>query len=40
LYPISSERLELPNYECNAQVEPEVAILFEIVYTEKREVET
>ena len=38
LYPMSSDRLELPNYECNAQVEPEVAIQFDIIYNEKREV--
>ena len=39
LYPISFDTLELPNYECNAQVEPEVAILFDIVYNDKMEVE-
>ena len=39
LYPISCDTLELPNYECNAQVEPEVAILFDIVYNDKMEVE-
>jgi len=38
LYPIGTEKLELPNYECNAQVEPEVAILFDIIYNEKMEV--
>jgi len=32
LYPIGTEILELPTYEANAQVEPEVAILFDIVY--------
>jgi hypothetical protein len=31
-YPISSELLELPEYEANTQLEPEVAVLFEIVY--------
>jgi len=38
LYPIGTEKLELPNYECNAQVEPEVAILFDIVYSKDMEV--
>ena len=38
LYPIGTEILELPNYGCNAQVEPEVAIVFDIDYNEKREV--
>jgi hypothetical protein len=38
LYPIGTEKLELPNYECNAQVEPEVAILFDILYNEKMEI--
>ncbi len=32
LYPIGDEILELPSYEANAQVEPEVGILFEIEY--------
>jgi len=38
LYPIGREWLELPNYESNAQVEPEVAILFDIVYNDTMEV--
>jgi hypothetical protein len=38
IYPISSDKLELPTYESNAQVEPEVAILFDIVYGERQEV--
>jgi len=38
LYPIGSEKLELPTYEANAQVEPEVAILFDVIYNEKMEV--
>lgn len=33
-YPIGTEILELPAYEANAQVEPEVAILFDIDYDE------
>lgn len=39
VYPISHEKLELPSYEANAQVEPEVAILFDIIYNEKNEVQ-
>ena len=38
LYPIGTEILELPNYEANAQVEPEVAILFDIVYDSEKKV--
>lgn len=38
LYPISHKRLELPSYEANAQVEPEVAIAFDIIYNEKNQV--
>jgi hypothetical protein len=37
-YPICSETLELPNYEANAQVEPEVAVLFDIIYDEQMKV--
>jgi len=32
VYPISKEALKLPKYEANAQVEPEIAILFDIHY--------
>lgn len=32
VYPIDSQRLELPPYEANAQVEPEVAVWFAIEY--------
>ncbi len=32
LYSISTEKLNLPNYEANTQVEPEIGILFDIVY--------
>jgi len=39
-YPMSSNQLELPKYECNAQVEPEVAILFDIIYNDAMEVKT
>jgi len=38
LYPVGQEILELPSYEANAQVEPEVAILFDIVYNEQKKV--
>ena len=37
-YPICSETLELPDYEANAQVEPEVAVLFDIIYDENMQV--
>lgn len=33
-YPISQQRLSLPDYMANAQVEPEVVLLCEIVYQE------
>lgn len=39
LYAIGTDRLTLPAYEANAQVEPEIAVLFDIVYNEKNEVE-
>ena len=38
LYPISHSDLVLPTYEANAQVEPEVVVLFDITYNEKMEV--
>jgi len=38
-YPISSSRLDLPEYEANAQVEPEVIVQFDIIYNDKNEVE-
>ena len=38
LYPINHERLILPTYEANAQVEPEVAVLFDIKYDDKNRV--
>ncbi len=34
LYSIGSDTLTLPDYEANAQVEPEIAVLFDIVYDE------
>jgi len=38
LYSIGTEALYLPEYEANAQVEPEIAVLFDIVYNHKNEV--
>ncbi len=32
IYCIGTDTLQLPSYEANAQVEPEIAVLFEIVY--------
>jgi hypothetical protein len=37
-YSLHSEKLELPDYEENAQVEPEIAIHFDIVYDENKKV--
>jgi hypothetical protein len=38
LYSIGTDLLNLPEYEANAQVEPEIAVLFEIVYDEEKKV--
>ncbi len=38
LYAIGMDRLELPGYEANAQVEPEIAVLFTVVYNDRYEV--
>ena len=38
LYSIGTDKLNLPEYEANAQVEPEIAILFDIVYNDNNEV--
>ncbi len=38
LYAIGTDTLELPSYEANAQVEPEIAVLFDIVYNDRHEV--
>jgi len=38
IYSIGTDTLNLPNYEANAQVEPEIAIFFDIVYNDKKEV--
>ena len=37
-YPICTEKLELPSYEANAQVEPEIAILFDVIYDDEMQV--
>ena len=38
LYPVEKETLTLPSYEANAQVEPEIAIHFDIHYDENHRV--
>ena len=38
LYSIGTDTLDLPDYEANAQVEPEIAVLFDVVYNANREV--
>ncbi len=38
LYSIGTDKLNLPEYEANAQVEPEIAVLFDIVYNDNHEV--
>ena len=38
VYSIGTDRLELPDYEANAQVEPEIAVLFTVVYDEDHKV--
>ncbi|MHB0992963.1 MAG: DUF5718 family protein [Sulfurovum sp.] len=38
LYSIGTDRLDLPDFEANAQVEPEIAVLFDVIYDEKKEV--
>ncbi len=38
LYSIGTNILTLPTYEANAQVEPEIAVLFDIVYNDANEV--
>ncbi len=32
VYSIGTDKLDLPDYEANAQVEPEIAVLFDIIY--------
>lgn len=38
LYSIGEDRLELPTYEANAQVEPEIAVLFDVIYDDTMKV--
>ena len=38
MYSIGTNTLQLPDYEANAQVEPEIAVLFEIVYDDEKKV--
>jgi len=38
LYSIGTELLTLPMYEANAQVEPEIAVLFDVVYDKNKQV--
>jgi len=38
LYSIGTETLTLPEYEANAQVEPEIAVLFDIIYDDEKRV--
>jgi len=38
LYCIGTNVLTLPDYEANAQVEPEIAVLFDIVYDDEKKV--
>ncbi len=38
LYSIGTDKLTLPDYEANAQVEPEIAVLFDIVYDDENRV--
>lgn len=38
LYSIGTDTLNLPNYEANAQVEPEIAVLFDIIYDKDNKV--
>jgi len=38
LYSIGTDTLRLPEYEANAQVEPEIAVLFDIVYDNDKRV--
>jgi hypothetical protein len=38
LYSIGSDTLTLPDHEANAQVEPEIAVVFDIVYDENKKV--
>ncbi len=37
-YPIGIDKLNLPKYESNIQVEPEIAILFDIIYDKNKNI--
>ncbi len=38
LYSIGTDTLTLPAYEANAQIEPEIAVLFDVLYNDKNQV--
>jgi len=38
VYAIGTDMLTLPTYEANAQVEPEIAVLFDVVYNDNNQV--
>lgn len=38
IYSIGTNTLNLPDFQANAQVEPEIAVLFDVIYSEKKEV--
>jgi hypothetical protein len=38
IYSIGTDTLQLPEYEANAQVEPEIGVLFDIVYDDDKKV--
>jgi len=38
LYSIGTDTLTLPDFQANAQVEPEIAVLFDVVYSDDKEV--
>jgi len=38
LYSIGTDTLALPDFQANAQVEPEIAVLFDVVYSDNNEV--
>jgi hypothetical protein len=38
IYPIASDRIELPKYQANAQMEPEIVIIFDLIYDESYQI--
>ena len=38
LYSIGTDTLTLPDFQANAQVEPEIAVLFDVIYNDDKEV--